>query len=147
METFPFSITTSSPEETFSAGERLASFLKKGSVVALRGNLGAGKTCFTKGIAFALGIKEDITSPTYTIINEYEGEIPFYHIDAYRLSGDEDFNNIGAEELIYGNGISVIEWSENIPSSIPEDAIIVEIEITAENKRSIKIRSNTKDKK
>jgi tRNA threonylcarbamoyladenosine biosynthesis protein TsaE len=86
---FLVKLFSASPEETRAAGERLAPHLPKGAVVALRGGLGAGKTCFAKGIARGLGITEEITSPTYTIISEYEG--PFYHIDAYRLAGDDDF--------------------------------------------------------
>jgi len=105
--------------------------------------LGAGKTCFTRGIARALGITGNITSPTYTIVCEYNtylgGEtVPLYHIDAYRLSGDEDFDNTGAGELI-GRGITVIEWSERIPRSIPKDAVTVEIEITGPESRLLRM--------
>jgi tRNA threonylcarbamoyladenosine biosynthesis protein TsaE len=128
------------PEETIAAGKRLAEFLKPGSVVALRGTLGAGKTCFTKGIARFLGIEEEVTSPTYTIVSEYGGKIPLYHIDAYRLNGDDDFIALGGEEIIGGKGVSVIEWSERIPESIPPEAVIVEFEILPEGKRKIIIR-------
>jgi len=89
-----------SPDETAELGERLARRLGPGSVIALRGGLGAGKTCLVKGIARGLGITENVTSPTYTIISEYAGAVPLYHIDAYRLSGDEDFENTGAGELL-----------------------------------------------
>jgi len=148
QENFHFNIISSSPEETIKAGEELVFFLHRGSIVALYGALGAGKTYFTKGIAKALSIEEEITSPTYTIISEYEGllkkeKISFYHIDAYRLLGDDDFTNIGGEELLYGNGISVIEWSERFSNSIPENAISIEIEVIEYNKRRI----TTRDKK
>jgi tRNA threonylcarbamoyladenosine biosynthesis protein TsaE len=133
-------IVSGSPEETIAAGERLAGFLKPGSVVALRGKLGAGKTCFTKGIARFLGIEEEVTSPTYTIVSEYPGKIPLYHIDAYRLNGDDDFTALGGEEIIFGGGVSVIEWSERIPESIPPGAVIVELEILPEGGRKISIR-------
>jgi tRNA threonylcarbamoyladenosine biosynthesis protein TsaE len=133
-------VISASPEETIAAGERLAESLKPGSVVALRGKLGAGKTCFTKGIARFLGIEEEVTSPTYTIVSEYRGKIPFYHIDAYRLNGDDDFIALGGEEIIYGGGVSVIEWSERIPESIPPNAVIVELEILPEGERKIIIR-------
>lgn len=134
-------ITSASPEETMAAGERLARRLHQGSVVALRGGLGVGKTCFTKGIARGLGVTEDVTSPTYTMIAEYQGILPLYHMDAYRLEGDEDFSTLGAEELLYGTGVSVIEWSERIPHSIPKDALIVEITLLNENQRLITLRN------
>ncbi|MDR0386726.1 MAG: tRNA (adenosine(37)-N6)-threonylcarbamoyltransferase complex ATPase subunit type 1 TsaE [Treponema sp.] len=133
-------IVSGSPEETVAAGERLAGILKPGSVVALRGKLGAGKTCFTKGIARFLGIEEEVTSPTYTIVSEYGGKIPLYHIDAYRLKGDDDFTALGGEEIIFGRGVSVIEWSERIPESIPAGAVIVELEILSGERRKITIK-------
>jgi tRNA threonylcarbamoyladenosine biosynthesis protein TsaE len=105
--------------------------------VALRGGLGAGKTYFTKGIAAGLGITDTVTSPTYTIINEYEGKLPLYHIDAYRLQGDADFAALGAEEFLYGDGVTVIEWSERIPVSIPADAVFVTIETLENGDRKI----------
>jgi len=137
-----------SPEETEALGERFARKLQPGSVIALKGGLGAGKTCFTRGLARALGITENVTSPTYTIVSEYSGRlngqaIPLYHIDAYRLSGDEDFETTGAGELITGGkaareAIAVIEWSERIPRSIPAGAITVEIEITGPQSRLLR---------
>jgi tRNA threonylcarbamoyladenosine biosynthesis protein TsaE len=105
----------------------------------MRGPLGAGKTCLAKGIARGLGIKEEITSPTYTIVSEYPASCPFYHIDAYRLSGDDDFASLGGEEFLYGEGISVVEWSDRIPSSIPPEALFVDIEIRGEEERNIRI--------
>jgi tRNA threonylcarbamoyladenosine biosynthesis protein TsaE len=135
-------------------------YLHPGSVIALRGGLGAGKTCLTKGIARGLGITEEVTSPTYTIISEYRGtmlpsggdcdggrdgrdggsgKITLYHIDAYRLSGDDDFAGLGGEEILYGQGISVIEWSERLPHSLPPAAITIDIEITGGETRNIHI--------
>jgi tRNA threonylcarbamoyladenosine biosynthesis protein TsaE len=140
----PESFICSSEEETFALGKRLASMLGKGDVVALNGPLGAGKTCFTKGIAVGLCIGEEITSPSYAIICEYEclaggEEIPFYHIDAYRLEGDGDFSAIGGEDIVYGNGISVIEWGDRIPAFIPSGAYRLDFEIIEDDKRSVKI--------
>ncbi|MDR3139680.1 MAG: tRNA (adenosine(37)-N6)-threonylcarbamoyltransferase complex ATPase subunit type 1 TsaE [Treponema sp.] len=132
-------MVTSSPEETIAAGERIAASLREGSVVALRGGLGAGKTYLTKGIARGLGITEELTSPTYTMISEYQGIVPFYHIDAYRLEGDDDFYALGGEELLYGKGIAVIEWSERLPNSVPAGALVVEIKISGANERTIVI--------
>jgi len=131
-----------SPEETEIWGEFLAEKLKPGSVIALKGGLGAGKTCLVKGLARALGVIDNITSPTYTIICEYNGylngkTVTLRHIDAYRLGGDEDFENTGAGDLI-GDGITVIEWSERIPRSIPKDAITVDIEITGPQSRLLR---------
>ena len=145
---FPFNIpsliTSSSLNETVALGFRLASVLEKGSIIGIKGPLGAGKTCLVKGIAAGLGIKEVLTSPTYTIISEYEavfsGEnIPFFHIDAYRLAGDDDFADIGGEDIIFGNGISVIEWSDRLPGLIPNEALKVDIEISGENERKVHI--------
>jgi len=139
-------IVSNSPEETVALGKKIANFLASGSIVALEGCLGSGKTCLTKGIALGLGITENITSPTYTIINEYQinndlSRSPtLFHIDAYRLNCDKDFEDIGGDEIINGGGISIIEWSERIQKSIPENSIIISIEITNPNSRTIKIK-------
>ncbi|MDR3302876.1 MAG: tRNA (adenosine(37)-N6)-threonylcarbamoyltransferase complex ATPase subunit type 1 TsaE [Treponema sp.] len=137
MENFPSSVITSSPEETISVGKRLGALLHRGSVVALRGGLGAGKTWLTKGIALSLGVTEEVTSPTYTIISQYEGRLPLNHIDAYRLQGDDDFAALGAEDLLYGDGVTVIEWSERIPHSIPRNALVIDIAILDDGGRRI----------
>jgi tRNA threonylcarbamoyladenosine biosynthesis protein TsaE len=144
MENFPssvrFSALSSSPEETINLGKYLATLLHPGSVVALRGGLGAGKTWLTKGIALGLGITEEVTSPTYTIISQYEGRISLNHIDAYRLQGDDDFASLGADDLLYGAGVTVIEWSERIPNSIPDHALTIEISILEDDRRRIGIK-------
>jgi tRNA threonylcarbamoyladenosine biosynthesis protein TsaE len=105
----------------------------------MRGGLGAGKTCLIKGIARGLGITEEVASPTYTIISEYEGKSPFYHIDAYRLAGDDDFEALGGRELFYGDGIAAVEWSERIPYALPEGSPLVEIEILDGERRRFRI--------
>ena len=139
--TKPWCIVSNSPEETLTAGENLSSKLQPGSVIALYGGLGAGKTCLAKGIAQGLGITENITSPTYTIINEYPlaNNSSLYHIDAYRLNGDADFESTGAGDYIGGSGITVIEWSDRIPRSIPPGAITIRIEITGPLSRIFRI--------
>ena len=130
-------------------GKKIAKNLEKGDVLAIKGVLGAGKTCLVKGIGEFFGIK-DITSPTYTIVCEHKAKIKgeslaFYHIDAYRLSGDDDFSSMGGEEYLYSNGIAVVEWSERISAAIPANAIHIEIEIAADNSRIIQIyRENPK---
>jgi tRNA threonylcarbamoyladenosine biosynthesis protein TsaE len=137
-------LTTSSPEETAALGAAIGRLLLKvrqgpGSVIALRVGLGAGKTCLVKGIAQGLGIAESVTSPTYTIVCEYPGTVPLYHIDAYRLNSDDDFENTGAGEYLDRQGIVVIEWSERLPHSIPADAITIAIGITGPQTRSFRI--------
>ena len=132
-------VISSSPEETGALGERIARKLQPGSVVAISGGLGAGKTCLAKGIAKAAGIAGNITSPTYTILNEYPGEVPFFHIDAYRLGNDEDFEHTGAGECMDAGGITVIEWSDRIPRSIPENAIKIRMAISSRQERIIRI--------
>jgi tRNA threonylcarbamoyladenosine biosynthesis protein TsaE len=136
---------TRSPEETFALGQKIATYLRQGSVVALQGALGSGKTCLVKGIAKGLGIEETITSPTYTIINEYllpqnnkKGKI-VRHMDIYRLNGDNDFYEIGGDELIRSGDISLIEWSERIERTLPHDTIRILLEITGPLSRLIKI--------
>jgi tRNA threonylcarbamoyladenosine biosynthesis protein TsaE len=150
----PIEITCTSAEETIALGESLVPLLKKGSIVAISGPLGSGKTYFTKGIARGLEIKSEVTSPSYTIISEYEAfpyetnlketekPVKFHHIDLYRLSGINDFSNIGGEEIIFGGGISVIEWAERIIALLPKETIRVDIRILGDEKRLIKIDKN-----
>jgi tRNA threonylcarbamoyladenosine biosynthesis protein TsaE len=130
---------TNSYEETFEFGMALGKILKKDSVVALKGPIGAGKTCLCAGICRALGVNEPVTSPTYTIIHEYEGAFPVYHIDAYRLSGPEDFENSGGGEALCGGGVCLVEWSERISACLPPDAINIEIKIAGAAKREIRL--------
>ena len=136
---FQSDYTSNSPLETMRLGEIIASGLRSGDTLALRGGLGSGKTQLVKGIALGLGINEEITSPTYTIISEYNGNMPLYHIDAYRLKGDDDFTETGGKEYFKKDGICVIEWSENINESIPQGAVIIELEITGPAQRRIHI--------
>jgi len=132
---------SNSEEETFANGRNIAQALTGGSVVALRGTLGSGKTCLAKGIACGLGLNETITSPTYTIISEYQREKKptLYHIDVYRLNNEEDFEQLGGTEIINSENISIIEWSERIQKSLPINAITVTLEITGPSSRFIKI--------
>lgn len=119
---------TKSADETIALGEKIGSLLKKGDIIALQGTLAAGKTTITKGIASALDVKDEITSPTFCLISEYEGRLPLYHMDVYRLEGGEDFINLGVEDLIYGNGVSLIEWSEKVMDELPKKTIILRLE-------------------
>ena len=115
--------------------------MKKGDIIALQGTLAAGKTTITKGIAESLGVKDTITSPTFCIISEYEGKMPLYHMDVYRLSGEEDFANLGTEDMLYGDGVCLIEWSEKIMSELPKSTIIIKIESQKDSSRLITIEN------
>jgi tRNA threonylcarbamoyladenosine biosynthesis protein TsaE len=122
------SLHTTSREQTIQLGQKIGSKLQKGDILAMQGTLAAGKTTITKGIALALGIKEDITSPTFCLISEYEGKMPLYHMDVYRLDGTEDFINLGVDDMLYGNGVCIIEWSEKIMDELPKNTIIIKLE-------------------
>lgn len=125
-------IETHSPEETWVLAAGLADELDPGTVIALHGDLGAGKTCFIQGYAAALGIDEPITSPTYTLIGEYEGRLPLHHIDLYRLSGPEEALGLGLEEYFDANGITAIEWAERAEGLLPSDMLHIQIKADAE---------------
>ena len=114
-----------SPEDTEDIGARLAEQLEPGAVVAFTGDLGAGKTAFTRGLARGLGIPDRITSPTFTIVNEYEGAIPLFHFDMYRLNSSEDLFDIGWEDYLSRGGVCAVEWSEQVADALPEDAVTV----------------------
>ncbi len=134
---------TNSPEETEKLGEKLAKQLKPGTVLAYRGDLGAGKTAFTRGLARGLGYTEPVTSPTYTIVNEYlGGRIPLFHFDMYRLSSADDLFDIGWEDYLERGGVCAVEWSENVPEAM-EGAVEVSIEKTGEDSRKITIAGGT----
>lgn len=132
-------LITKTPEETIALGKRLGSMLKKGDVVALQGTLAAGKTTITKGIALALGITEPVTSPTFTLISEYYGSMTLYHMDVYRLDSTEDFINLGVEEMLYGDGVCVVEWSEKVMKELPQSAILVRLNALEDGSREITI--------
>ena len=130
---------TNSPEETETVGAALGKILPAGAVIAYRGDLGAGKTAFTRGLARGLGYKEPVTSPTYTIVNEYlGGRLPLFHFDMYRLASSDDLWDIGWEDYLDRGGICAVEWSENVADAL-ENAITVCIEKTGENSRRITV--------
>ena len=121
-------IITNSPAETEDAGASLAARLEPGSVIAFTGDLGAGKTAFTRGLARGLGVTERVTSPTFTIVNEYEGgRLPLFHFDMYRLGSSDELFDIGWEDYLRRGGICAVEWSENIEDALEEDAVRVDI--------------------
>ena len=130
---------TNSPSETEAVGAALARALKPGTVIAYRGDLGAGKTAFTRGLARGLGVKEAVTSPTYTIVNEYlGGRIPLFHFDMYRLGSEDELFDIGWEDYLERGGICAVEWSENVWGAMA-DAIVVTISRLSEDTRKIQI--------
>ena len=126
---------TKSREETIKFAEEYGKTLRGGDVLLLDGEMGAGKTVFTKGIALALGLKAEITSPTYAYLNDYDGKL--YHYDCYRLSSGEDAEALGLTEYFYGNGVCVVEWSENIADVLPDNCKRVKIEKIDLNTRKI----------
>jgi tRNA threonylcarbamoyladenosine biosynthesis protein TsaE len=117
----------------------VAQAVTPGTIIAFRGGLGAGKTVFARGLARGLGINEAITSPTYTIVNEYEGRMPFFHIDAYRLRSAEEFDLLDSARYLYGNGLCAIEWSERIDEALPEDVVSIAIVPEDDGSRTISI--------
>ena len=134
---------TKSPEETERLGERLGKTLRGGEVIAYLGDLGAGKTAFTRGLARGLGISMRVTSPTYTIVNEYTGgRLPLFHFDMYRLGSSDELFDIGWEDYLLRGGVCAVEWSENVRDAM-EDAITVSIEKTDDETRRITIEGRT----
>lgn len=121
-------VITKSPEQTELLGKKLAELLRPGNVIAYYGDLGAGKTAFTRGLAAGLGIREAVTSPTYTIVNEYlSGRMPLFHFDMYRLSSSDELFDIGWEDYLARGGVCAVEWSENVADALT-DAISITIE-------------------
>ena len=135
MYTKTMEYLSKSERDTFKIAKKFAKTLKPKDVVVLVGEMGAGKTAFTKGIAKGLKIKSEITSPTYAYMNEYDNKL--YHYDCYRLSSGEDAEALGLTDYFYLDGICVIEWSENIKSVLPQNLIRVEIQKIDETKRKI----------
>ncbi len=131
---------SNSPLETEKIAEEFAKTLEGGEVIAFRGTLGMGKTCFTRGLAKGLGFLGDVTSPTFALINEYlGGRLDVFHFDMYRISSWEELYSCGFFEYIEQNGVVVAEWSENIENALPQNSIYVELENIGENSRKIKI--------
>ena len=128
---------TNSPAQTEAIGAALGKILKPGTVIAYRGDLGAGKTAFTRGLALGLGSTELVTSPTYTIVNEYlGGRMPLFHFDMYRLASSDDLWDIGWEDYLDRNGVCAVEWSENVADAM-EEPIVITIEKLGEDSRRI----------
>ncbi len=141
---FAKSKRTHSPEETKEFGRDLSRQLKSGSVVALIGSLGSGKTVLAQGICAGLGVEKIVTSPTFVIINEYPGRLNdspvwVYHFDLYRLENMDEFLKLGYEEYFYGKGITLIEWAEKVKDFLPEKRVEVNLRIISDNEREIQV--------
>jgi tRNA threonylcarbamoyladenosine biosynthesis protein TsaE len=123
-------------------GERIGKAVPGGTVIALRGVLGAGKTTLAKGIARGLGVEDEVTSPTYTVISEYEGRLRLHHMDAYRLAGSEDFADSGGEDLLGDpGGLCLVEWSERVEASLPPDAAMADMNVLADGSRLLRLEA------
>lgn len=129
-------IITKSPEETKNLGKEVGKLAKPGDLLAFYGELGAGKTCFIQGISRGLKVKDYVTSPSFTIVNEYQGKIPIYHFDLFRLN-TEEILELGYEEYFYGEGLTVIEWAEKIEQLLPKEHLKIEIKFKDRYQRTI----------
>ncbi|MDD4179384.1 MAG: tRNA (adenosine(37)-N6)-threonylcarbamoyltransferase complex ATPase subunit type 1 TsaE [Candidatus Margulisbacteria bacterium] len=133
--------TTHNSEETVSLGKKIGAVLRSNDVIALTGQLGAGKTTLIQGIAEGLGVKDYVTSPTFIIINEYLGRLPFYHVDLYRLEAINDIEELGIEEYFNKGGVCVIEWAERLNGLLPNNSDNIKIEWVSDNERKICVSS------
>lgn len=133
-----------SPQDTIDFAQKFARALKRGDIVALVGNLGSGKTTFTKGVAKGLGVKDyrHVNSPTFVLIKEYQGKIPLYHFDLYRLDAIKDIEDLDSDGYFFGKGITVIEWADKCKVLLPKNYIRVEFKIRSENERSILVHGS-----
>jgi tRNA threonylcarbamoyladenosine biosynthesis protein TsaE len=136
-------ITTNSPEETIEVAARIAQQLSPGDFIALKGDLGAGKTVFTKGLAKGLGVKDYryVNSPTFIILKEYSGDIDLYHFDVYRLDEQSFANTIDYKKYFYGKGITVVEWADKIPDELPEECLEITISLKTSDSRDLRIKA------
>lgn len=130
-----------SAEDTFNIGRQLGATLDVGDFVAFRGDLGAGKTCCIQGIAAGLGVADRslVTSPTFTLIQEYQGRLPIYHFDVYRLTHEEALYDLGYEEYFYGEGVTLLEWAERIPNFLPAERLTLHLHIQPDQTRKIQL--------
>jgi|LDZU01.1.fsa_nt_gi tRNA threonylcarbamoyladenosine biosynthesis protein TsaE len=120
---------SNNPETTVSLGEKLGKLLRRGDIIAFMGDLGAGKTCFVQGIAAGLDSKSYTSSPSFSIIREYNAKMPIYHFDLYRLNSQEEIEKLGYEEYFYGNGITLIEWADRIRNYLPGELLVINIKL------------------
>jgi tRNA threonylcarbamoyladenosine biosynthesis protein TsaE len=130
-------VISRSAEETQALGERLGSRLGRGDVVACIGPLGAGKTCFLQGLARGLGVTADVTSPTFVLVNQYRGRVPVYHVDAYRTGSLTELVDVGLEEMLHGEGVTIVEWADKLLPLLPPRTVTATIEGLGDEPRQI----------
>lgn len=135
-------IKTESPEETIAFAEKIGRLLKKGDIIAYRGGLGAGKTTFTRGLAIGLGLGDDVTSPTFSIVNEYHGKLSLYHFDMYRIMDSGELEATGFYDYPQDESIFAVEWSENIDDALPDDTIYITIKRIDDEVREITVEGD-----
>ncbi|MBQ2049908.1 MAG: tRNA (adenosine(37)-N6)-threonylcarbamoyltransferase complex ATPase subunit type 1 TsaE [Spirochaetales bacterium] len=133
-----FTIRTA--EDMEALGRSIGEKCTPGTVISLRGSLGAGKTVFAKGVARSLGIDEAIVSPTFTLVQEYQGRLPMYHMDLYRITSEDDFQMIGGEDMLYSDGVTLVEWSEIINDTLPVGTLFVQITVNDDQSRTVVIK-------
>lgn len=136
-----FRLTTKNPEETRELGRNVGTLARPGDVYLLTGNLGAGKTCFTQGIARGLDIEEYVISPSFVIMREHHGRLSLYHIDLYRLENVNEAADLGLDDYLYGKGVCVVEWAERALNVLPAEHLAVRIEYTGDEERSFQFES------
>jgi len=144
MGTLHYQLTSHSHEQTQELGERLGKLALPGDNFLLVGNLGAGKTCLTQGIAWGLNIEEYAVSPSFVLVRELYGRLPLYHIDLYRLDHIEEIADLGLDDYLYGNGVCVVEWAEKGLSVLPEEHLLIEISYLSNNERSFQFKPSGK---
>lgn len=130
-----FEFISDHPEKTMEFSKRLGELLQPGDVIALEGDLGAGKTTFTKGLALGLGVKRNVNSPTFTIIKEYQGRLPLFHMDVYRV--EDSFEDLGFDEYFEGNGVTVVEWAHLIDEQLPDELLTINLYLGENDTRRI----------
>ena len=134
----PLRFTTHSPDETAALAQAIACRLRGGEVIELVGELGSGKTCFCKGLAQGLGIDpNEVTSPTFVLVNEYEGRLHVFHFDAYRLGDEEEMEALGCQEMFAGRGVCLVEWADRVAGCLPEDRLTVRLEHAGLSERTL----------
>lgn len=137
-----FTITADSPAATHALGRLLASLLQPGDLIALEGNLGAGKTFLTQEVCAGLGVdREQVGSPTFVLIQEYDGQLPIFHMDCYRLADVDEFLELGVDEILGGNGVCLIEWADRVAEALPVDRLTIRIEAIGQTSREFRITS------
>ena len=137
-----YTVTVNSPEETIAFAEKVGKLVRGGDVIAYRGGLGAGKTTFTRGLAIGMGLPDEVSSPTFALVNEYRGKLTLYHFDMYRILNEEALETTGFYDYMGNDCVIAAEWSENIDDCLPDNTIYIEIERISDESRRITVRGD-----